>query len=272
MPLFRRSEPDFSSAAFRMMALGGKYQVDSIRKAVLAYMEDQWPKTAFEFSNLISARGRWNGPRIQLAHVCEAFPEPASAIRLAIDNGLPSILPPAFYVLAVSDPEDRWPEGSVFSAPETYALPARWDLLDDKDRLRLYQGRYKLSNKIPNIRGIFHPTTNDYVECKGVWYFGPRESYPIGEGEWYEEAMREKWEVPCNLIGWRYVNDYLDELLRSAKNVRRSDPVYFLLKLDQSLHEVQLCVSCGKLARRKIADMITTIWADLPSIFDLKNL
>ena len=117
-----------------ILRLATKYAMDPLRKIILHCIEADWPRTLQEWDHLqativhagelksssvlprmdtdddddnapSSSSGASQGPYID-----DCFPEPASAIRFATEFGCPSILPAAFYQLAITDPSADWDE------------------------------------------------------------------------------------------------------------------------------------------------------------------
>ena len=80
----------------------------------------------------------------------DRLPEPASAIRLASDFDIPSILPAAFYQLASISTDADW---DAYRASPTIegkhlrfgARTAKWSLLDKRDLMRLVHGQKLLA-------------------------------------------------------------------------------------------------------------------------------
>ena len=75
-----------------------------------------------------------------LAH---AVPEPASAIRFAVEFGCPSIFPSAFYQLVRTDVSSDWDDPRLYVGRSV--LSVRWTLLEGQDFLRHIQGGEQLS-------------------------------------------------------------------------------------------------------------------------------
>lgn len=78
-------------------------------------------------------------------YIDDHFPEPASAIRLALDCNIPTILPAAFYQLARTDVENdrtrRNESTTTYGRDEHKRRSARWELLYAEDLMRLMKGQ-----------------------------------------------------------------------------------------------------------------------------------
>ena len=275
----------FGEAALRIAKLGDKYQVDSIGQAILAHLRTMWPTTLTDLLRMVKARADWaklyhteeasyNQPLDSKLHLCESFPEPASAIRLARDYDIPAILPAAFYILATSDPDAPWPDRGVFRGKKLLrtSVPANWALLEDGDRLRLFRGRDRLRGLVLDIRDIFVNGILEFMggrQCTGEWTFHDSGISDPFISEERQGAVKESSAVACEYAMKWYAKVFVDDIMRSHFKARRSDPIRFLDDLAKGLHQRWLCSACLPSARCVIERKILDIWRDLPWIFDL---
>ncbi|EKM51134.1 uncharacterized protein PHACADRAFT_48118, partial [Phanerochaete carnosa HHB-10118-sp] len=84
-PLFKRSDWAFAKEVYGLMSTVTKYQFDSICTAIVHYLKSEWPTTLAEFVRFkmdIYHDHAFAGP---FTSAVWRFPEPASAIRLAMD-------------------------------------------------------------------------------------------------------------------------------------------------------------------------------------------
>lgn len=132
------------------MKIATKYEVDSVCKAIKNHLESEWPQTLDELIRLqkdvLVAKSECISPNPDFYKI---FPEPASAIRLATDFDVPSILPTAYYILSTLDADVNWDADKPVPHRDasTRGRPARFSLLRDSEMLRYYQGKYRLSKE-----------------------------------------------------------------------------------------------------------------------------
>ncbi|TFY80782.1 hypothetical protein EWM64_g3230 [Hericium alpestre] len=141
--------PHNPSIARPVLALSTKYEITHLRQLIVDRLEADWPLTLEKWDALedmtMSQRShhyRFPGPFID-----DLFPEPASAIRLAHDFDIPTILPAAFYHLLRIPVADDWnllhkdsPKATA-EALWTGRRTAKWDLLRAEDLLTVLRGR-----------------------------------------------------------------------------------------------------------------------------------
>lgn len=111
--------------------MANKYQVDFIRQKIVARLESDWPQTISAWERLESEISTMGDQEIALGYsgspsrpltLDNALPEPASAIRLARDCNIPSILPAAFYHLSRLSIGDDWNIARGLSKSEVLGL------------------------------------------------------------------------------------------------------------------------------------------------------
>ncbi|TFY61520.1 hypothetical protein EVG20_g7022 [Dentipellis fragilis] len=137
-----------------LLAMADKYQVEALRKLIVEQLEADWPQTLSKWDQVLdSDRCMDTGD----AYLDDLLPEPASAIRLARDFDIPTILGPAFYHLSRIDISRDWDNYRALDArgrQKRAWLPrdsdahrvrtARWSLLGKEDYISLLRGRYFL--------------------------------------------------------------------------------------------------------------------------------
>ncbi|GJE96877.1 hypothetical protein PsYK624_130850 [Phanerochaete sordida] len=115
-----------------LVRIARKYQVDDIANVVIRHISELWPKSLAEWDKTFPT---WMENRKTTA-TSKLIPEPASAIRFANEFNVPSILPAAFYFLAVQSAEN------IETAEESpHCTAARWDLTEHTMLLQLIRGR-----------------------------------------------------------------------------------------------------------------------------------
>lgn len=145
-----RLDPRTPAAVRSILLIATKYQVDHIRQRIVKRLEADWPQNVAQWERLDAEIDRamtqnflWNF--VPSFTVDDIFPEPVSAICLARECNITSILPAAFYQLsrigiAYDWEEMRKPESGIISIFRT----ARWSLLSAEDLRRLQLGKAKL--------------------------------------------------------------------------------------------------------------------------------
>lgn len=244
-------DPDFAASVYGLMKIATKYQVDSVCQAIQNHLESEWPTTLsdwliFRMNIRIQTEGAHNipfrvpGTRLALRTL---QPEPASSIRLAIDYGIPSILPAAFYMLCTMSPDDEWDVDdetmSIFG--DVTRGQARFWLLEEREQYRFYKGKYVLKKRA-DPKSVFAP-----FNC------GMR----VGT---------RKEGLTCELTAtW-----LCDELSRKESFARADpDPIRAFESLYADRDDWKLCDGCKAKGANRIKDVLQKIWDDLPAIFSL---
>ncbi|KAF7795094.1 hypothetical protein EIP86_006239 [Pleurotus ostreatoroseus] len=163
--IFESRNPDNAIIAAQLLRMSAKYEITYITTAVKQQVLADWPVTFEDFERAYAteevlkhhlSRGRHQGKALD-----DVLPEPASAIRLALDFDIPSILPAAFSTLSSRDVSHDWDElRKPGTDPESWDVlgiemvrTARWSMLTAPDLLRLMKGRAAL---VPIIKAAFH--------------------------------------------------------------------------------------------------------------------
>lgn len=188
---FPRLDPRTPDAVRTILLMANKYQVDFVRRIIVTRLESDWPQTIEAWQRLEheiegmreDARGGvWNGTRGPSLELDNALPEPASAIRLARECNIPSILPPAFYHLSRLSIEDDWDLVRSYGPKKltdvrkpqlSYGFrSARWSLLRAEDfrclligKLAIEKHRACHSGLLPCRRSDGDDATDDWEEC-----------------------------------------------------------------------------------------------------------
>ncbi|KAI0931488.1 hypothetical protein AcW1_001120 [Taiwanofungus camphoratus] len=151
---YKRFNPNTPVLVEGTLKLAMKYECDALRSRIVENLEADWPQTLAQWdarhAESILARsehtqqftGKVNG-----LYLDDRLPEPASAIRIASDYNVPSILPAAFYQLALLNTDADW--DTYRANPSKHlrfgARTARWRLLDKRDLMRLVHGQKLLA-------------------------------------------------------------------------------------------------------------------------------
>lgn len=239
----KRYDPDLPINLRGILSLAGKYQIDSIRSLIVKHLEADWPTDLLGWYKLKAELKSQHDFR----HGCDDgngipaerhFPEPASAIRLAIDFDIPSILPAAFYRLAISDVSISWPELGPDS--DEGQLSARWDLLHGSDWRCLVRGKKRLLE-------IFRDDIDTFIDLSD-------------ECRQLEKCSKAETEV-STICGRR-----CDTLFALQPDVLAE-----LWRLIDGVDLVRFCYRCSNHIRSGLRELSDETWTDLPKTFELQQ-
>lgn len=147
--------------------------MEHLRQRIVAHVEADWPQSLLQWDRLeaeIRAMvDTWHEEHrcaTNFKYIDDYLPEPASAIRLARDYGIPNILPAAFYHLSrLSINNDRLTARIVQDEQKVdlFGLEgllggqrtADWNILSPADYICLLKGRERLSTFSRKLFGTF---------------------------------------------------------------------------------------------------------------------
>ncbi|KAH8099437.1 hypothetical protein BXZ70DRAFT_300842 [Cristinia sonorae] len=246
---YKRFCPNTPVLVSGALKLAMKYECDALRKRIVENLEADWPNTLAQWdarcSEAVIARSEHSQQptgKINGLYLDDRLPEPASAIRIASDYNIPSILPAAFYQLALLSTDadwDRYRESLSGGKHLRFgARTARWSLLDKKDLMRLLRGQKHVASYTRSIdTDLFSP------RC-------PRMSKGC-----------PKAKADC----WKYFQENAP--------ISMDDPLDVLadcMRLDSLFTELP-CATCvteiGVMAEKKRSEL----WRRLPAFFDLHS-
>ena len=163
------------------------------------------------------------------------FPEPASAIRLARECNIPTILPAAFYHLSRLSTDNDW--GEVLGRSEVVETDcvAQWSLLTADDLRCLLKGQAKL-RQAP--REIFH--------------------FAFHRQEWPEACSPEKRQKLLRQI---------EEICSKSRDVLRITRSY----IEKQNDEDGICHLCSSHIRRDLATFREALWTLLSEFFSWRS-
>lgn len=273
-----------------VMDIAAKYQVANVRPFIVNQLTAEWPKqllpwllrhnelkTAYKVISF--ADDSLFNPDEHFRWVQNRAPDPASAIRIALDHNIPSILPVAFYTLCQVDAEadyNRWEhEKWSFECQDyvnrldtfTYSdrcydhgieRLARWDLVDRDSMYRLAMGKRALTDTNLNLSSVFvsqSKKTDDIdhqpEECKTK-----------------ERCRAER--VRLEKVHRLQIQPYS---MSGNDSIQRPDPLARLWGWwEEEDLSGDLCESCAVTLKQRIRDKMEQIWEDLPHMFHLDSL
>ena len=183
-------------------------------------------------------------------YIDDCFPEPAAAIRFASEFGCPSILPAAFYQLAITEPTADWDEyrcadddaGAAWEhqcALANGGRTARWALLDRANLMRFLRGRTALDAWLPDVE-----------DCLTSY---------LGTAECVDHFHCERVRAECRRAF----------LLEGPGRARPFDPLHALRFLLDLVPQHQLCGACLRHIRGELLRVRQEIWDELPTMFGI---
>ncbi|KAK7054241.1 BTB domain-containing protein [Favolaschia claudopus] len=148
---YKRLDPLTPLNVRRTLAMATKYEMESLRDRIVAQLQADWPYTLAEWDRLemeSSALEREHqlsdDETIDGLYLDDRLPEPASAIRLAMDLNIPKILPSAVYHLSRLQTADDWFACRKEDTDLGVERTARWEMVAAAD--------YKLLLKVRETR------------------------------------------------------------------------------------------------------------------------
>ncbi|PSR75832.1 hypothetical protein PHLCEN_2v8864 [Hermanssonia centrifuga] len=251
----KKMDPDLPLRVRGILKLAEKYQIDSVRQLIIQRLEVDWPQNVSEWYLFVAAKERERILRNKSIHsptIDSMFPEPASAIRLAMEFNIPSILPAAYYMLVQTDPSETWTIATQNSA-------ARWQLLDNTDFVHYIRGRHELATSLTSISESIYGFSDS-------WSTDGREFCHTGRCD--------------DILAKKSVD--LDR--GSQENAILPDPLKLLYQAQQKLEESiererdwsdyqdddyapELCYTCNMAVQSNISREMRKIWGRLPQTF-----
>lgn len=252
----KRHDADFPVTIRGILSLATKYQIEALRERIIQHIESEWPTSAIEWvrqreverSLLDTESSSFYYTLSEPGEPEDRFLEPASAIRLAHDFNIPSILPAAYLKLSHADPTMSWDKDK--QQPRIRGrVPrgARWKLLDSSDMLRLAQGKQALQYYCIWILNNVIP---EDVDC-------------------YEGCLYRSRPRTCQQIIDQRSSEYRDSCTTLLKLMEGPDCIEMLIGLQQDVGRWNLCMPCARMIYSRTAKEIRKAWDCLPQMFRL---
>ena len=244
----KRYHPDTALVATSALKLIDKYQADDLRDRVVRHIEADWPQSPLEWIALYRMRQTYaelNKFHKELRFdtpLEEKFPEPASAIWLARECNVPSILPAAFLAMVGIEYYQDWDEiRNDDRNLDFYTRSARWKLLSKADYDRVDHGTAELLARCLVVRAKVFEVPADICQRTAL-------------------DCREE-------LKYRLHNQKYDQREPEAK----VNPMAVMQKIEEEIREFDLCDSCKEHIRLNIAQAMQECWEELPIIFNLNG-
>lgn len=249
----RRHDPDMPVQHYGLLSLATKYDVESIRSRIVDHLKSEWPAGLDEWYLLTheideKARAAYLASDRRDFTIWERFfPEPASAIRMATDFGVPSILPAAYYRLAISNAGLEWGDDE-YSQTSSDQMSARWGLLQLNDWRRYARGKEALVEK-----GYLYDVFDTVKAGSRRKRCSRKEDCDRGF-----QQFRRVIETQCDDVTFGRQPDFFKVLLRA---------------LDKTLYAMDrgLCLDCSDEVEKTVKDLLRDTWDELPDMFNLSN-
>ncbi|CAA7260994.1 unnamed protein product [Cyclocybe aegerita] len=147
------TDPDLAFKMFGVMKLADKFMVDALKQMIVDRLRRDWPRSLKEWDE---KQDVWEQNKSSVGAF--AYPEPASAIRLAraFDSDPPLLNPVMFYALSCRDPIVDYGEPQAQGNVE---MGARWVLVSHQDRNKIERGRRAI------LRFIFVGLSQYKLQC-----------------------------------------------------------------------------------------------------------
>ena len=238
--LLRQLDPSMLCLLCDMLELTAKYAINCFRQNIIMQIKEGWPCTLRQWDELES----WSHATILLlsgaldSHPdpksldCEVlFPEPASAIRLAWECNIPTILPTAFYHLSQLLIDDDWGEVQGHSEAVMTSCAVEWSLLTANDLHCLLKGQAKLKQA-----------------SQEILYFG------VHRQEWHEVCSPEK--------QWKLLGEIEEMCIKSP------DMLCITQNYIEKQYEVNgICHLCSSHIRCDLVTFREALWTLLSDLF-----
>ncbi|KAI0074307.1 hypothetical protein K474DRAFT_73371 [Panus rudis PR-1116 ss-1] len=248
---YKRFNPNTPVLVNGALKLAIKYECDALRARIVENLEADWPQTLAQWDArrteaimMRSEHAQQQNGKVNGLYLDDRLPEPASAIRIASDYNIPSILPAAFYELSLLSTDADWdkyrstPAHAGGKHLRFGARTARWNLLDKRDLMRLVHGQKLLAA---------------YTRAIGTDIFGTR-CPRIAKG--CSNARAD-----C----WKY--------FQQNAPVSMDDPLDVLhdcMQLESLFTELP-CPSCLSDIKASAEKKRRELWTSLPSFFNLNH-
>lgn len=228
-----------------LVRIARKYGVDDIAEVAVEHIQQQWPNSLAEWDALYPT---WKA-NSRISDKRDSVPEPISAISFAMEFGVHSILPAAFYMLAIqaSDTDVSVPAADA----EAPALGVRWELSNHAILLHLIRGRDRIRKE-----ALVHLTCE---RCYSMPHAAPTGAIKL------VGASLSTSGSGCN----NSKDDIQLAVLRGDSSQAQWDYLKMLHMLSTRVDACnKICSPCKRNIIRNIVATRSHIWQKLPEYFD----
>ncbi|KAI0828965.1 hypothetical protein BC628DRAFT_1417344 [Trametes gibbosa] len=245
---YKRFDPNTPVLVEGALKLAMKYECEALRHRIIENLEADWPQTLAQWDArraeaviLRSEHSLQLTGRVGGRYLDDRLPEPASAIRIASDHAIPSILPAAFYQLALLSTDADWDAYRASPGAGRHlrfgARTARWPLLDKRDLMRLVHGQKLLAA---------------HTRAVGTDIFGPR----------CQRGVKgcTKARTDC----WKYFQENAPNSMDDPLDI-----LYDCVRLDTLFTDLP-CAACTAEIIAMAEKKRRELWRSLPAFFNLQ--
>jgi hypothetical protein len=245
---FKRLDPNTLDSVKCVLILVNKYGVDRFRCRIVEHIEGDWPLSLWQWDKLEAeinfmlctwSLGCHKNP--EYLYSDGHLPEPASAIRLAKECDISSILPAAFYHLSrLSIYHDREKAGLHAKDHPQCELSdghrtAEWRLLTSEDFISLLKGRAKL--------------------CMAA-----------NEMLCFAECQQEHWSSTCSESTRLDLFQEIQDACWRSSDILRTTRCY----IEKHAFGEGICQLCCAFIRKELTTFRQQLWDKLPDFFSLR--
>lgn len=226
------------------LALATKYEIGKLRQPIVDLLESAWPISLWDWdlleTEIQGMKATWpdrQSPDSPLQYLDNYLPEPASAIQLAEECDVRTILPAAFYQLSRTSVYAERPISSEFDEERegNGQRTARWSTLSNPNILCLMRGKLQLQLASQSLLSV---------------------------------SVTQKCRLDPSICSLHRQYAVLNDLHDECKNSR--DILSTLLRARKQLSfGPDICSECMHGLRETVDHIRLAIWAQLPDFFQL---
>jgi hypothetical protein len=202
----------------------------------------QWDKLEVEINSMLQTWTMGCHDNSEYLPIDDHLPEPASAIRLARECDIPSILPAAFYHLS------------------------RLSIHDDREQARLRHAsdhpQYELNNGLRTAEWRLL-TNEDFVSLlKGQTRLCTAANEMLSFAEYQQE---EHWSSTCSPSKLFDLLQEIQDACRHSSDILRTTRRY----IEKGAYGKDICQLCSAFVRQELTAFRQRLWDKLPDFFSL---
>ncbi|KAM5544005.1 hypothetical protein V8D89_002622 [Ganoderma adspersum] len=277
----RRWDPDTPLTVSPVVRIANKYLVDGQRAYIVSKVKEDWPLTLedwdrreAEIEAMRSVKATSGERASSSKPLAQSVPEPASAIRFALEFGCSEILPAALYQLSRTDTSYDWDKPDSYDAHQD--LPARWSLLEAPDPLCLLRGKQKLAEHVASFGDNNYTYTGILkLPCVPWWEDARYAEETEAELERVGRPTLNPEEYPCFALlssifsrAFHDVSPGVRDPLKAMKDCIRE---YGRISGISSVSMKSLCAECEGGLKYWVPWARRYLWEQLPVIFEIST-
>ncbi|TCD64064.1 hypothetical protein EIP91_004572 [Steccherinum ochraceum] len=256
-----RHSPNTAIRLSGAMKLAKKYEIHSLRRAILRHMENDWPQTVDEWIEYHRSISRAQTQHLNTSpsylhagrYIDERFPEPGSTLRFALDYHCPTLLRAATMVMVTASEQSNYEEivlskfdmqYEAAAAKRTLLFPlVRWSLLTRRELDCLEYGKKVFREELRKL-GNGETQLIDPPTCGGC---------------------------TDKLVAWRnHVFTMGGKVCLEEREL--TEPISECTKLLEEGKPAGVCVPCWSRTVKAIMNKRQELWDQIPKIFQWQSL